>query len=44
MVFLDGDGKRGLVGWWRPAGAGENKVERRAGPVPPDASGAQAEM
>lgn len=44
MVFLDGAGKWGLAGWWRPAGAGENKVERWAGPVPPDASGAQTEM
>lgn len=25
--YQNGDGKWGLVGWWRPSGAGENKVE-----------------
>lgn len=44
FFFPDGDGKWGLAGGRRPAGAGQDLLEGRTGPVPADAHRAQTEV
>lgn len=44
FFFPDGDGKWGLAGGRRPAGAGQDLLEGRTGSVPADAHRAQTEV
>lgn len=44
FFFPDGDGKWGLAGGRGPAGAGQDLLEGRIGPVPADAHRAQTEV